>query len=245
MGGARPRPHAGRVARAHLARAAARLRGAECARDHRLGLPIHRPQQPRPSARVTARGARGPGPVRCPHRRQPAGRTARALRRHRDMPAARPATASGVTFMTLEDETGLVNVVVLKRVFDKYAVLARNASLLGVSGALRATHAQPGGPRPGTVRVAAPALGVGLRRRCAAGTQAISAPVAASTPGPAARAGDAVIGAIAQHPSIRTVQRLRLSPATWNGAESSPAANRRCRCRATRPIPSAQMRIGH
>ena len=46
----------------------------------------------------------------------------------------RPATASGVTFMTLEDETGFVNVVIRKRVFDDHAVLARTASLLGVSG---------------------------------------------------------------------------------------------------------------
>ena len=62
----------------------------------------------------------------------------------------RPATASGVTFMTLEDETGLVNVVLWKRVFDKYAVLARTASLLGVSGALQCEH--------GVVHIVAEAL---------------------------------------------------------------------------------------
>ena len=49
----------------------------------------------------------------------------------------RPATASSVTFMTLEDETGFVNVVVWKRVFDEYAVLARTASFLGVTGKLQ------------------------------------------------------------------------------------------------------------
>ena len=49
----------------------------------------------------------------------------------------RPATASSVTFMTLEDETGFVNVVVWKRVFDEYAVLARTASFLGVTGTLQ------------------------------------------------------------------------------------------------------------
>ena len=49
----------------------------------------------------------------------------------------RPATASSVTFMTLEDETGFVNVVVWKRVFDRYAVLARTASFLGVTGKLQ------------------------------------------------------------------------------------------------------------
>jgi len=49
----------------------------------------------------------------------------------------RPATASNVTFMTLEDETGFVNVVVWKRVFDAHAVLARTASFLGVTGKLQ------------------------------------------------------------------------------------------------------------
>ena len=49
----------------------------------------------------------------------------------------RPATASSVTFMTLEDETGFVNVVVWKRVFDEHAVLARTASFLGVTGKLQ------------------------------------------------------------------------------------------------------------
>ena len=49
----------------------------------------------------------------------------------------RPATASSVTFMTLEDETGFVNVVVWKRVFDRHAVLARTALFLGVTGKLQ------------------------------------------------------------------------------------------------------------
>ena len=49
----------------------------------------------------------------------------------------RPGTASNVTFMTLEDETGFVNVVVWKRVFDQHAVLARTASFLGVTGKLQ------------------------------------------------------------------------------------------------------------
>ena len=49
----------------------------------------------------------------------------------------RPGTASSVTFVTLEDETGFVNVVVWKRVFDAHAVLARTASFLGVTGKLQ------------------------------------------------------------------------------------------------------------
>lgn len=49
----------------------------------------------------------------------------------------RPGTASGVTFFTLEDETGFVNVVVWKRVFDRHAIVAKTAALLGVTGEIQ------------------------------------------------------------------------------------------------------------
>jgi error-prone DNA polymerase len=49
----------------------------------------------------------------------------------------RPGTASGVNFFTLEDETGFVNVVVWKRVFDEHAALAKTAGLLGVTGEIQ------------------------------------------------------------------------------------------------------------
>jgi error-prone DNA polymerase len=49
----------------------------------------------------------------------------------------RPGTASGVVFMTLEDETGFVNVVVWTRVFERHAVLIKTASFLGVTGKLQ------------------------------------------------------------------------------------------------------------
>jgi error-prone DNA polymerase len=48
----------------------------------------------------------------------------------------RPATAANVTFMTLEDETGFVNLVIWDRVFQEYSVVARTASLLGVTGTI-------------------------------------------------------------------------------------------------------------
>ncbi len=48
-----------------------------------------------------------------------------------------PGTASGVTFMTLEDETGLVNLVVWPKVFEANARLAKSAPLLGVTGQLQ------------------------------------------------------------------------------------------------------------
>ncbi|MBI2460984.1 MAG: error-prone DNA polymerase [Candidatus Rokubacteria bacterium] len=47
-----------------------------------------------------------------------------------------PANGAGVVFMTLEDETGFVNVVLWERVFERYAVLAKTARLLGVTGTL-------------------------------------------------------------------------------------------------------------
>ena len=49
----------------------------------------------------------------------------------------RPGTASGVTFMTLEDETGFVNVVVWPAVFDSYATLVKTSPFLGVTGRLQ------------------------------------------------------------------------------------------------------------
>jgi error-prone DNA polymerase len=49
-----------------------------------------------------------------------------------------PGTAQGVTFMTLEDETGFVNVVLWPSVFARYAVLAKTATFLGVTGTLQA-----------------------------------------------------------------------------------------------------------
>jgi error-prone DNA polymerase len=49
----------------------------------------------------------------------------------------RPSTAKGVVFMTLEDETGFVNVVLWKDVFDRYALLAKTSSFLGVTGKIQ------------------------------------------------------------------------------------------------------------
>ncbi|MDG2038903.1 MAG: OB-fold nucleic acid binding domain-containing protein, partial [Ilumatobacter sp.] len=49
----------------------------------------------------------------------------------------RPGTASGVVFMTLEDETGFVNVVIWKTVFDQHVLIAKTASFLGVTGKIQ------------------------------------------------------------------------------------------------------------
>ena len=52
----------------------------------------------------------------------------------------RPTTASGVTFYTLEDETGFVNLVVWGNVFQRYEKIGRTLALLGVSGKIQATR---------------------------------------------------------------------------------------------------------
>ena len=49
----------------------------------------------------------------------------------------RPGTASGVTFVTLEDETGQVNLIVWKRIADEQRSVLLNARLMGVVGELQ------------------------------------------------------------------------------------------------------------
>jgi error-prone DNA polymerase len=49
----------------------------------------------------------------------------------------RPYTAAGVTFMTLEDETGFVNLVVWSQVFEQHTLIVKTAVLLGVTGRLQ------------------------------------------------------------------------------------------------------------
>lgn len=49
----------------------------------------------------------------------------------------RPGTASGVTFVTLEDETGHINLIVWKKIAAQYRAALLNARLLGVRGELQ------------------------------------------------------------------------------------------------------------
>lgn len=49
----------------------------------------------------------------------------------------RPGTANGVVFMTLEDETGMANLVVWPRVWERYRRIARRSSMVGVSGTVQ------------------------------------------------------------------------------------------------------------
>ena len=49
----------------------------------------------------------------------------------------RPGTASGVTFVTIEDETGHINLIVWKQVAEQYRPALLSARLLGVAGELQ------------------------------------------------------------------------------------------------------------
>lgn len=49
----------------------------------------------------------------------------------------RPGTARGVTFLTLEDETGFVNVVVWPHLYARYMQVVKTAPFVGVSGTLQ------------------------------------------------------------------------------------------------------------
>jgi error-prone DNA polymerase len=46
----------------------------------------------------------------------------------------RPGTASGVVFITLEDETGVSNLIVWPHVYERYHAASRHASLLEAEG---------------------------------------------------------------------------------------------------------------
>ena len=52
----------------------------------------------------------------------------------------RPQTAHGVTFLTLEDEAGMLNVIVWAAVRERHELLLRTAAVLGVSGKIQSAH---------------------------------------------------------------------------------------------------------
>jgi error-prone DNA polymerase len=55
-----------------------------------------------------------------------------------------PATASGVVFITLEDETGFLNLVLWSRVYEEYRLPARHASILLARGTIERQGRPPG-----------------------------------------------------------------------------------------------------
>ena len=49
----------------------------------------------------------------------------------------RSGSTSGVTFATLEDETGIVNLIVWSTIFERYRLAARHAILLQANGLIQ------------------------------------------------------------------------------------------------------------
>ena len=52
----------------------------------------------------------------------------------------RPSTAKGITFVTLEDETGQTNVIVRPEVWERFHQVARRSSAMRVFGQLQNMH---------------------------------------------------------------------------------------------------------
>ena len=49
----------------------------------------------------------------------------------------RPGTASGVIFSTLEDETGVANIIIWPKIFERFRRIVLGARLLGVRGQIQ------------------------------------------------------------------------------------------------------------
>ncbi len=52
----------------------------------------------------------------------------------------RPGTAKGVIFITLEDETGIVNVVVWRKIYEQFRRAVISGRLLRVTGRMQRAH---------------------------------------------------------------------------------------------------------
>ena len=52
----------------------------------------------------------------------------------------RPGTAKGVIFVTLEDETGIVNVIVWRKMYEQFRRAVISGRLLRVTGRLQRAH---------------------------------------------------------------------------------------------------------
>ena len=53
----------------------------------------------------------------------------------------RPGTAKGVIFVTLEDETGIVNVIVWRKIYERFRRAVISGRLLRVTGRMQRAHA--------------------------------------------------------------------------------------------------------
>ncbi len=73
-----------------------------------------------------------------------------------------PGTAGGVVFITLEDETGVMNLIFYARVFEQFRLIARHSTLLLAYGKLerQVTPAKPGSTSPASMRASVPIIHV-------------------------------------------------------------------------------------
>lgn len=60
----------------------------------------------------------------------------------------RPGSASGVVFMTVEDETGIANVVFWPSIFEKYRPVIMGGRLVRIEGRIQRLEASADGPKP-------------------------------------------------------------------------------------------------
>ena len=52
----------------------------------------------------------------------------------------RPGTAKGVIFLTLEDETGVINIIVWRKMYEKFRRAVISGRMLRVTGRLQRAH---------------------------------------------------------------------------------------------------------
>ncbi|MEL6947170.1 MAG: error-prone DNA polymerase, partial [Pseudomonadota bacterium] len=108
---------------------------------HRLSLKAHPLALLRP---LYEQGIESPGARKTNTRRRPRTLSAVDLFKSRQnqwvtvagvvLVRQKPGTAKGVVFITLEDETGTVNIVVWRKLLEKYRRIVMNARLLAVRG---------------------------------------------------------------------------------------------------------------
>ena len=106
--------------------------GEEVLADYRrLGLSLRRHPLALLRGRLTSLGMRTAGQVQRLSHGALAHASGLVITRQR------PSSASGVIFVTIEDETGYLNLVVWERVAERQRQILSGATLLGVSGAVQ------------------------------------------------------------------------------------------------------------
>jgi error-prone DNA polymerase len=70
----------------------------------------------------------------------------------------RPATAGGITFLNLEDETGMLNIIISPGLWKRHSRTARNSSAMLIRGTLEIPTRPDGTPTPGIANINADQL---------------------------------------------------------------------------------------